>query len=103
MFSLSRLVARNLDSLSQNSLYHWFCDFHLDRRTPYAWVRLGFGRYLSYNLEADYDERVALQFGRFMVTRRETPEEEEDRLEAEMEAAFTEREAGRYTAWHDYM
>jgi len=54
----------------------------------FAWVKLPARRYLCWNLDPDHDEVIEAEWLRFTVTRPETAEEEEARLEAEAEAAY---------------
>lgn len=101
--NLERLIARNISTNYQNVLFLWWpFDLRLTSRTPYAWLRLPGGRYLSFGMEPEYDERLVAQWGPFQLTRQETAEERQDREEAEAEAeeAFMERELHRYTEWH---
>ena len=54
----------------------------------FAYCKLPFGRYISWNLDPDHDEVVEAEWSRFTITRLETEEEEEARLDAESEAAY---------------
>lgn len=99
-FSLSNLVRRSLDSYSQNILYHRFCDVRLAGPNRRFYLALGGYWYLQWRMPADCEERIAWQAGNFMITRPETEEEAQERLEAEAEAAMEERDLLRYTAWY---
>lgn len=62
--------------------------FRLGSPHGFAYVKLPAGRYLSWNLAPDHDEVIEAEWLRFTVTRLETAEEEEARLDAESEAAY---------------
>jgi hypothetical protein len=99
-FSLSNLIHRSQDSYSQNVLCHRFFDVHLAGPNRRFYLALGGHWYLQWRMPADWEERVVWQAGDFMITRPETEEEAEERLEAEAEAAMEERDLLRYTAWY---
>ena len=85
----------------QNARFHWVpLDVNLGAKAPWIALALPGERYLCYNLESDKEERAAWSLGRLTLTRPETDEEYEERLEGEAEEAFMEREANRYTEWH---
>ena len=86
----------------QNARFHWVpLDINLGAKAPWIALALPGERYLCYNLEADgKEEREVFAFGRFSLTRPETDEEHEERLEGEAEEAFMERESNRYTEWY---
>lgn len=64
----------------------------------YGWIHLG-PFCLAWRLGPEVDEVVIWEAGRLILTRLETPAEQEAREESEAEAAFLEREANRYTEW----
>jgi hypothetical protein len=66
---------------------------------PRGWLLLPHGWALSYGVAVDTEERLVWQWGRWLLTRPETPLEREEREEGEAEAAFMEYEANRYTEW----
>lgn len=64
-----------------------------------ASLHTGNDGWLAFRLEPDYDEQLIWQIGPFYYTLPETEEQRLEREDAEMEAAFLEREANRYTQW----
>lgn len=96
------IIERNLDRWHQNVPYLWWPLFLQIGRTSYGWLRLPGDdyRFLSFGLKPDHEERLVGQWGPFSVTRTETLEEQEERLEGEAEDAFMERELNRYTEWY---
>ena len=76
----------------------WNFSQHRDG-SPYGWLPLGWGRYLSWGLGADRHERISWSCGPLAVTRPETEEERLEREEGEAEDALMEYEHNRYTEW----
>lgn len=68
----------------------WPFSFRLGSRHGFAYCKLPANRYISWNLEPDWNERVVWECGPLNITRPETAEEEEERLYAEKEAAYEE-------------
>lgn len=69
-------------------------------RKPFTgYVKLPFDYILSRGLDQDHDEVAVWTWGKWMLTRPETEEEEQARYEAWAEAEWEEREANRYTEW----
>ena len=66
--------------------------------SPTGWLCLG-DLVLSYGLGPDTEERSVWSWGPWLLSRPETPEERDERLEGEEEAAFMEHEASRYVEW----
>ena len=66
---------------------------------PHAWIAVGGGRFLSWNLEPDFDEVVVWQSGKFCLTRPETEQEQQDREDADAEIDWYDKELNRYTEW----
>jgi hypothetical protein len=64
-----------------------------------ASLNTGNDGWLAYRMEPDYDEHLVWQLGPFYYTLPETEEQRLEREDAEMEAAWLEREANRYTQW----
>ena len=62
--------------------------FRLGGPHGFAYVRLPGYRYICWNLDPDHDEVVEAEWLRFTITRPETAEEEEARIDAESEAAY---------------
>ena len=77
----------------------WEINRHSTFTNPVAWLKLPGDLILSIGLGVDFDEREVCSVGPLLLTRLETPEEREERKEAESEAAFMEQEANRYTEW----
>lgn len=64
-----------------------------------ASLHTGNNGWLAFRLEPDYDEQLIWQLGPLYYTLPETEEQRLEREDAEMEEAFLEREANRYTQW----
>ena len=64
-----------------------------------AFLRLPNGRFISWDMDTDYDERVVWEAGPLRITRPETAEECQDREEGEAEAAWERYELNRYVLW----
>jgi hypothetical protein len=75
--------------------------FNWNARCGYlqAYIALPGEHYLGVGLGVDDSERVAGRLGPLLLTRPETREEEEDRLEGYEEEAFMAHELNRYTEW----
>lgn len=75
--------------------------WYLDRPAycpAHGWIY--FGPFcLAWRVSPEVDEVVIWEAGKLVLTRPETPAEQEAREEGEAEAAFLEREANRYTEW----
>ena len=76
---------------------HTLFAIRLNRPNGYAYFKLPFGRYLSWNLAPDHDEVIEAEWSRFTITRLETEEEEEARLDAECEQAYEDYCADFYS------
>ena len=68
----------------------WPFSLRLGGRHGFAYCKLPFGRYVSWNLDPDYDEVVELQRGPLTITRLENEEEAAERRYSEEEAAYDE-------------
>ena len=81
--------------------YSWCpVNMKLTAKHPWFYLHLGNGLYLQWNLLADWDEITVWQLGRWCITRPETLEEAEIRMESDLEALAEEHEANRYTEWY---
>ena len=74
----------------------WGC--HYQSRLV-AWTLLPAGFAVGINCGVEPEEREVASFGPLLLTRLETPEEREERKEAEAEDAFMEHEMNRYCEW----
>ena len=79
-------MTQNLFQFSQPNW--WPLSLRLGGPHGFAYVKLPAGRFLSWNLAPDHDEVIEAEWLRFTVTRLETDEEEEARLDSESEAAY---------------
>lgn len=69
--------------------YRHFFRFMIGRHSGASlYLAIGGGRYIQFNLGTDPEERVAWQFGPWMITRPETEEEAEERAYGEEEQAY---------------
>jgi hypothetical protein len=74
-------------------------NLQLTARNPWCYLHLGNGYYLQWNMLPEYDEQIAWSHGRWLITRQETDQERDDRLEMELELEAMEVESNRYTQW----
>lgn len=65
----------------------------------YAYIRLPGYRFLSWNMEPDYDEILVWFFGPIRFTRPETQEEQKEREAEEALAAAESADRDRYVEW----
>jgi hypothetical protein len=78
----------------------WSLSYNNGWAHPVGWFPLGAGRYISIGVKGlDSEERLVWSAGPLMITRLETAQECEERLEGEAEEAFMDRELNRYCEW----
>ena len=75
----------------------WPFSLRLSGPHGFAYCKLPAGRFLSWNLDPDHDERVEFLLGKLTITRLETDEEEQERLDAEAEEAYLADIADHYS------
>ena len=73
---------------------------HPGKTSVYWYVHLPGQIYLSWDMDADYDERLVWGCGKLRLTRFETDQEREEREEGEARAAAEERDLNRYVQWY---
>ena len=62
-------------------------------------IHLPFDLVLSWGMPVEPEEREVVSFFGFLLTRAETEQEREERIEVELEAQWDYYESNRYTEW----
>lgn len=78
----------------------WPICLHLGGPHGFAYLHLPGDQWIQWNLKPEREERVSWSYGLLSIVRPETPDEEEERLNNESEAAWEERELNRYVEWY---
>lgn len=80
--------------------YWWPVDLNFTAKEGLRfYLLLPLGLCLQTNFFLEVEDVVIWKRWGLILSRTETPQEEQDRLDAWEEAAFMEREANRYTQW----
>ena len=93
-------MTRVFDKHFARTPFQWVpINLKLTAKHPWFYLHLGNGFYVQWNMLPEYDEQAVLRLGRWYITRQETDQERDDRLEVELELEAMEIESNRYTEW----